>query len=453
MVPTTAHVAALGGGAMSAVPTVPLSDPSSFSLVSGLWKGSRLPLQLAAVLRSTNFRGDGLLDYSDIAELEIETRLLADRRLLPGDIIIERSGGGPKQPVGRVGYFEPPDNRVFCTSNFTTALRVVDTEKFDSKYVALYLHALYKSGATETLQRATTGIRNLDWSEYLKFEVPALPLEDQRSIVQLIGASRGAYRLEEAQIRNFSEIKRATMRELFSTGLRNQAQKITDFGLVPESWEPLALDHCATVQTGVAKGRKFADVEMIAVPYLRVANVQDGHLDLTEMKEIRIRRSEVERYRLQTGDVVLTEGGDFDKLGRGFIWRGELDLCVHQNHVFAVRPDRSRLLPEFFAYLAQSAYGKAYFLKVAHKTTNLACINSTKLKAFPVLIPPTLDEQREIVEILDAIDRKIGLHQRKRAILEDLFKALLHHLVTGEMCVANLDLAALGQVPLQEVAA
>ena len=192
---------------------------------------------------------------------------------------------------------------------------------------------------------------------------------------------------------------------------------------------------------------------MVDVPYLRVANVQDGHLDLSEMKQIHIRRSEVERYRLQTGDVVLTEGGDFDKLGRGFIWRGELDLCVHQNHVFAVRPDRKRLLPEFFAYLAQSAYGKAYFLKVAHKTTNLACINSTKLKAFPVLIPPTLDEQREIVEILDAIDRKISLYQRKRALLEDLFKALLHKLMTGEIQVADLDLSALTKTPIEGVAA
>jgi type I restriction enzyme S subunit len=178
------------------------------------------------------------------------------------------------------------------------------------------------------------------------------------------------------------------------------------------------------------------------VPYLRVANVQDGHLDLTEMKTIHIRRSEVERYKLQTGDVVLTEGGDFDKLGRGFIWRGELDLCVHQNHVFVVRPNRSRVIPEYFSYLAQSAYGKAYFLQVAHKTTNLACINSTKLKAFPVLIP-SVDEQFEIVVILDAIDRKIDLHTRKRALLEDLFKALLHKLMSGEIRVADLNLSAL----------
>ena len=237
-------------------------------------------------------------------------------------------------------------------------------------------------------------------------------------------------------------LKRATMQALFTRGLRGEQQKETEIGLVPESWEAVPLSDCAFVQSGVAKGRKINETEITRLPYLRVANVQDGHLDLTEIKTMPVPTSEVERYKLRYGDVVLTEGGDFDKLGRGFIWRSEIPLCIHQNHVYAVRTQRNRLLPEFFAYQAQSPYGKAYFLKVAHKTTNLACINTTKLKAFPVLIP-TLDEQREIVASLDAIDRKTNLHRRKRAVLEELFKALLHKLMAGEIRVADLDLSKL----------
>lgn len=281
-------------------------------------------------------------------------------------------------------------------------------------------------------------------SDVLDQSVPVPPLPEQKIIAATLKAARSAMLHETECEVEAVDLKRATMHALFTRGLRSEAQRDTEFGPVPETWGESLLDDCAAVQTGAAKGRKFSDVEMVDVPYLRVANVQDGHLDLTEMKDIRIRRSEIERYRLQPGDVVLTEGGDFDKLGRGFIWRGELDLCVHQNHVFAVRPDRERLLPEFFAYLAQSTYGKSYFLKVAHKTTNLACINSTKLKAFPVPVPPTLNEQREIVAILDAIDRKIDLHRRKRAVLDALFNALLHKLMTGEIRVADLDLSALG---------
>ena len=280
---------------------------------------------------------------------------------------------------------------------------------------------------------------SLDDVETLQIPVP-LDAHEGNKVGATVAAVLDAIEVATRQLAIARELKTSAMRELFTRGLRGEAQKEIDFGLVPESWSVKLLDDCAHVQTGVTKGRKLDDA--IEVPYLRVANVQDGHLDLREIKTIQIRRNELERFLLKDGDVLLTEGGDFDKLGRGFIWRSEIAGCVHQNHVFAVRADRQQLLPEFLAYLAQSHYGKAYFLLVAHKTTNLASINSTKLKAFPVLLPK-LDEQRDIVAILDAIDRKIDLHQRKRAVLEELFKSLLHKLMTGEISVADLDLSAL----------
>lgn len=329
---------------------IPLNDEKHFSLVGGLWKGTRGPLKPAKVLRATNFGGDGLVDFEDVVELDVEERFFDSKKLEYGDIVVERSGGGPKQPVGRVALFSPPDDEDYFSSNFTTTLRVLDRKTLDPNYVALYLHALYMSGATETLQRATTGIRNLDWSEYLNFVIPAIPLPEQKYLAHLIGRVREAYRNEDDLLDILTSLKQSTMRELFTNGLRGSAQKETEFGYIPAAWQEVSLSECATVQTGAAKGRKFSEDESIDVPYLRVANVQDGHLDLSEMKKIRIRKSEIERYRLIPGDVVLTEGGDFDKLGRGFIWRGELELCVHQNHVFAVRPKRERLLPEFFAY-------------------------------------------------------------------------------------------------------
>lgn len=296
----------------------------------------------------------------------------------------------------------------------------------------------------------STGRQRVPDSVLLDLPLPRLDPLDQTAVADALELVQRASAAEFEAMRVSQELKRSAMRALFTRGLRGAPPTPTEFGYAPDTWQTIPLADCAAVQTGVAKGRKLDDADTVSVPYLRVANVQDGHLDLTEMKEIQVRRSEIGRYRLREGDVVLTEGGDFDKLGRGFIWRGELDLCVHQNHVFAVRPDRSRLLPEFFAYLAQSAYGKAYFLKVAHKTTNLACINSTKLKAFPVLIPPTLGEQQEIVATLDALDRKIRLHHRKRVVLGGLFQSLLHKLMTGEIRVEQLDLSTLSAATSQE---
>ncbi|MBU2763954.1 MULTISPECIES: restriction endonuclease subunit S [Acidithiobacillales] len=328
----------------------------------------------------------------------------------------------------------------------TTELLVLRAKPgVDPRFLACLVHD------PDFVEHALTGVTGAhhprtSWAHIAQFERPRFSFEEQRTIAGLLWRTQDLLRVCEDTIEAAQKLKLVAMRELFTRGLRGEPQRETEFGPVPDSWVSSPLDECAEVQTGAAKGRRFSDGETVEVPYLRVANVQDGHLDLSEMKKIKIRRSEIDRYRLKPGDVVLTEGGDFDKLGRGFIWRGELDLCVHQNHVFAVRTDRGRLLPDFFAYLAQSAYGKAYFLKVAHKTTNLACINSTKLKAFPAVFPPTLDEQREIVAVLDAIDRKIDLHRKKRAVLEELFKALLHKLMTGEIRVDELDLSVLDRV-------
>src|SRR5439155_23514905 len=101
-------------------------------------------------LRSTNFRGDGLLDYRDVAEFDVDESQFQERRLEPKDIIIERSGGGPRQAVGRIGLFEPPDSGNYCTSNFTSAIRVVDRQSFDPSFVSLFLHHLYLLGNVAT---------------------------------------------------------------------------------------------------------------------------------------------------------------------------------------------------------------------------------------------------------------------------------------------------------------
>jgi len=271
--------------------------------------------------------------------------------------------------------------------------------------------------------------------------LPLPPLPEQQKIAHILTTVQRAIEAQERIIQTTTELKKALMHKLFTQGLRGERQKQTEIGPVPESWEVVALSNCAVVQTGIAKGRKIDPKDAVQLPYLRVANVQDGYLDLTEMKTITIRKDEEARYALHEGDVVLTEGGDFDKLGRGFIWHGQVDRCVHQNHVFVVRPDTKRISSEFFAYQSQSPYGKAYFLSVAHKTTNLACINTTKLKAFPVLLPPK-EQQRDIVNACQSIDEKIASSRTKHSALQALFRTLLHELMTAKTRVHEMEISA-----------
>ena len=324
----------------------------------------------------------------------------------------------------------------------TTELLVLRArEGVDARFLGCVVHA------PDFIDHAMSGVTGAhhprtSWAQIADFELPRFNAAQQRVVAGLLWHVQDLLDSCEQSEVVAQQLKRAAMREIFARGLRGASQKETEFGPVPETWGIHPLETIAFVQTGVAKGRKLNPAEAIDVPYLRVANVQDGHLDLREIKNIRIRSSEIERYLLREGDVVLTEGGDFDKLGRGFIWRDEVAQCIHQNHVFAVRVNRERLLPEFLAYVAQSTYGRAYFLKVAHKTTNLACINTTKLKAFPVLVPDTT-EQGEIVAILEAVDHQIDLHKKKSVVLQHIFKALLRKLMSGEMSVDGQRLFAL----------
>lgn len=387
-------------------------------------------------IRPFNVRPDGEISLDQIKSIPTSAAL-GKPRLAKNDIVFNNTN--TKELVGKCALWMSDGECVF--SNHMTRLRVAD-DSLVPDYLSFSICHHWLTGKSAMLARAHVAQASIMGERLGEIEILKRTTDEQRQISILLNHVLHVRRSQEGQIENAYGLKRSVMVELFERGLRGETQVETEFGLIPSNWNIATLDDCAVVQTGVAKGRKFADAAAVDVPYLRVANVQDGHLDLNEVKTIKIRRSEVERYRLKPGDVVLTEGGDFDKLGRGFIWRGELDLCVHQNHVFAVRPYPDRLTPEFLAYLAQSAYGKGYFLKVAHKTTNLASINSTKLKAFPV-VTPALEEQREIVAILDAIDRKIDLHKRKRTVVDDLFRTLLHELMTGEVRVDQLDLSVL----------
>jgi type I restriction enzyme S subunit len=225
--------------------------------------------------------------------------------------------------------------------------------------------------------------------------------------------------------------------------------RLTKLGWIPEEWEVRKLSQIAEVQTGIQKGAK-QNGKSIRLPYLRVANVQDGYLDLNEVKTIEVPQDKVDRYSLRVGDVLMTEGGDFDKLGRGTIWQGELAPCVHQNHVFAVRPDSEVILPYYLASYSGSPRGKQYFIASSKQSTNLASINSTQLKAFPIPLPP-LPEQRKIAAILGTWDRAIGQTEALLAQLRLRNRGLAQQLLTGARRVKGFE-GAWEEVRLGDIA-
>ena len=168
------------------------------------------------------------------------------------------------------------------------------------------------------------------------------------------------------------------------------------------------------------------------VPYMRVANVQDGHLNLDDVTEIEVFQSDIEKYRLVEGDLLLTEGGDPDKLGRGAVWKGQIKDCIHQNHIFRVRPDSTKLLPEYLSAQIGSVRGKRYFLKAAKQTTGIASINKTQLSNYPVLIPP-MKLQLKYSDIVEQHKRASDAITGRFDMIDDLFGSLTQRAFRGEL--------------------
>ena len=188
--------------------------------------------------------------------------------------------------------------------------------------------------------------------------------------------------------------------------------------IYPERWVTVPFDRVAIVIGGITKGRDLRGRDLVTCPYLAVANVQRGFFKLAGLKTIQIGAEELEKYVVKEGDLLITEGGDWDKVGRTAIWRGGIDNCLHQNHVFKARIPSLFLLNEWVELVFNSGIGREYFADASKQTTNLASINMTQVRSFPMPIPP-LDEQRDILATLDALtDRasawRIQLERKQR---------------------------------------
>ena len=259
------------------------------------------------------------------------------------------------------------------------------------------------------------------------------PLPEQQKIATILTSVDTVIEKTRAQIDKLKHLKTGMMQQLLTQGIDHTEFKNTPVGRIPKTWGHARLEDVAVIQTGVAKNSKITG-DLIEIPYLRVANVQDGYLDLTEIKTLQLDRARLERFMLCDNDILVNEGGDFDKLGRGFIWKNQISPCVHQNHVFVVRTNQEKLLPMFFNYLSGSQYGKQYYLGCAKQTTNLASLNSSQLKQFPVLLP-TLEEQADICEALNSIDMKVRNIEQKLSSTTEIKKALMQDLLTGKVRV------------------
>ena len=281
----------------------------------------------------------------------------------------------------------------------------------------------------------TTGLSNLSHSFFKSMSIPVPPPEEQAAIARILDAVDTVLERTRTAIEHSRWVHHSLLHEVLEKGLDPQRSSKDRY---PKHWQLARVDEVATVGSGVTLGKDVAGQKTVDLPYLRVANVQDGQLDLTTVKTVRVPVDEVPKFRLEAGDVLMTEGGDIDKLGRGTIWKGQIPDCLHQNHVFRIRPNRELLEPAFYALVVESDFAKRYFSRVAKRTTNLASTNKTQVRAFRFPLPPTIGEQRQIVNIVaqaKALSLALSIEE---AGLGKLKQSLMHDLLTGKVRVGDM---------------
>ncbi len=323
----------------------------------------------------------------------------------------------------------------------------------NSKFASRYVEQLLRSKPViDIVDSSTYGAKmpRADWTFIGSMAVVRPSLPEQTAIVRFLDHAdrriRRYIRAKQKLIALLEEQKKAIIHQAVTgqidvqTGKPYPAYKPSGMewlGDVPEHWQLLRLKDVAQVQTGLTLGKDYRSTRTISRPYLRVANVQAGCLDLTHVKSIDVPQDEAARTTLLTGDVLMTEGGDIDKLGRGCVWRNEIPGCLHQNHVFAVRCG-GLLSPEFLVGLMGSIHGRAYFEFTAKQTTNLASTNSSTLRKFPVLLP-VLEEQAAILNVIseetNALDNAIGRAKREIDLIQEYRTRLIADVVTGKLDV------------------
>ncbi len=272
------------------------------------------------------------------------------------------------------------------------------------------------------------------------------PLSEQTQIAAFLDRETAKIDALVAEQRRLMELlkekRQAVISHAVTQGLNPDAPMkpsgVEWLGDMPAHWVVVALKRIADVQTGVAKGKDNGSRNTISVPYLRVANVQDGYLDLETVATMDVPVEDLPRYALQPGDVLMNEGGDFDKLGRGHVWDGQIDPCITQNHVFAVRP--RKVASAWLNAITGSDFAQFYFMTRSKQSTNLASISSTNLMELPVILPPEKEQHAILAFIADQTARFDTLTteaQRAIDLLQERRTALISAAVTGQIDVRS----------------
>ncbi|MEU9076878.1 restriction endonuclease subunit S [Kitasatospora sp. NPDC048538] len=363
----------------------------------------------------------------------------------PGDILISRAN--TREYVGApvlVGECRP---KLLLSDK---SLRLVPSSEVDRKWL---LYLLSSPGVRKYISDTATGtkdsMRNISQQALMDTPIDIPPFLEQQRIVDAIEdhLSRldAAGKLIERSSIRLHRLRNTVSDPTFGYTVGGDADAAdlpvpagtidSDLPRVPHGWRWRRLEDVAEVVGGVTKdSKKQSDPDLPEVPYLRVANVQRGRLDLDQISVIRVPERKAKALALQPGDVLMNEGGDRDKLGRGWVWEGQIPGVIHQNHVFRARVLSGEIEPKLLSWYANGS--GAWFERNGKQSVNLASISLSKIKKFPLPVPPSTEQQRIVERIendLSVMDNVCELVARSRVRSISLRRALLAKAFSGRL--------------------
>jgi type I restriction enzyme, S subunit len=358
--------------------------------------------------------------------------------LIRNDIIFNNTN--TKELVGKTALWDGPDGSVF--SNHMTRLRVLG-EQISPRYLATALHAHWLTGKSQMLARQHVAQASMLGERFREIAFPWPPFLEQEALARVFLSLHASLSAEAQTIETARALKRTAMRALFTRGLGGEAVKETEIGPVPESWEVASFGSVRQwLQYGTSVRCTYEKTEF---PVLRIPNIEAGRVNQSDLKFGSLVPAEADRYRLENGDLIfIRTNGVIERLGTTAVFCGQPENALFASYLIRARLKTDMIDPYFAAHYFGSEQGTSIVTgRATSASDGKYNLNTGTIDSLPIPLPPSLGEQREIVAILDAIDRKIELHRKKRAVLDELFKALLHKLMTGEIRVTDLDLSAL----------
>ena len=280
-------------------------------------------------------------------------------------------------------------------------VKILRSKDKNSNYKYLY-YALRNANIPDTGYN-----RHFKWLKETKINYPSVAMQDE--IVKILDKLSDIIDRRKTQLQGLDNLIKARFVEMFENEIE---------------YNKVKLEEIADIVSGITKGRKTKCGELREVPYMAVSNVKDGYIDWTTVKTILATEDEIIQYKLLPDDVLMTEGGDPDKLGRGAIISLPPKDCIHQNHIFRVRLDETQILPRYFAAYLQSSQAKTYFLRAAKQTTGIASINMSQLRGLPTIVPP-IELQLKYSLFSEQVDKSKVVVQKALDEAQILFDSLM----------------------------